>query len=183
MEWEVGSPVRLAMTKWGDRPHWELDALWLGRDEHGDWLGIPTGTPMSRPGAHIRNPVDQVGLVPSADAPEAERGWLATFHAPGGPRVSLYVDIATPPFWDGAVVRAVDLDLDVVRGIDGRVWVEDEDEFAEHRVEYDYPDEIADGAVASCDRVEAAVRSARPPYDGSHDAWLRLLTELTTPGS
>jgi hypothetical protein len=167
------------MTKWGDRPHWEFDALWLGSDEHGDWVGIPTGTPMSRPGAHVRNQVDQVGLIPPPDAPEAARGWLATFHAPGGPRVSVYVDITSPPLWDGPVLRAVDLDLDVVRGVDGRVWLEDEDEFAEHRVEYGYPDDLAEAAVASCDRVEALVRRAGTPYDGAHEPWLRVLTALT----
>ena len=32
------------MSKWGDRPHWEFDALFLGSDRHGDWLGIPVGT-------------------------------------------------------------------------------------------------------------------------------------------
>ena len=42
---------------------------------------------------------------------------LATFHAPGG-LVEVYVDMTTPAEWDGAVLRAVDLDLDVVRGAD-----------------------------------------------------------------
>ncbi|WP_180935649.1 DUF402 domain-containing protein [Nocardioides ungokensis] len=37
------------------------------------------------------------------------------------------------------MLRAVDLDLDVVRGRTGRVWIDDEDEFAEHRVRFGYP--------------------------------------------
>ncbi|MGW3644493.1 DUF402 domain-containing protein, partial [Streptomyces sp. NPDC005143] len=41
---------------------------------------------------------------------------------------------------DGIVVRMVDLDLDVVRPRGGEAHVEDEDEFAEHRVRYGYPD-------------------------------------------
>ena len=175
-----GDPVRLEMTKWGDRPHWEFDALWLGSDEHGDWVGIPAGTPMSRPGAHVRIQVDQVGLIPPPDAPAAARGWLATFHAPGGPRVSVYVDITTPPLWDGPVLRAVDLDLDVVRGVDGRVWLDDEDEFAEHRVELGYPRRPGRGrrrprATGSRHSCVVPVR----PYDGAHEPWLRVLTALT----
>ena len=35
-----GDAVRVVMTKWGDRPHWEFDATYLGSDEHGDWIGI-----------------------------------------------------------------------------------------------------------------------------------------------
>ncbi len=134
---------------------------------------------MVRPGADIRSPVDQVGLVPPADAPDTERGWLATFHAPGGPRVTLYIDITTPPIWDGPVLRAVDLDLDVVRGLDGRVWIEDEDEFADHRVELGYPDEVASAAEKSCSRVHAAVLRADAPYDGSHEPWLAAVARLS----
>ncbi|GAB6983485.1 DUF402 domain-containing protein [Nocardioides pyridinolyticus] len=172
------APVRVVMSKWGGRPHWEFDATYLGRDPHGDWLGISAGTEMDRPGAHYVCPTNQVGLVPPP-GPDAERGWLATFHDVGGP-VRIYVDITTPPVWDGDVVRAVDLDLDVVRGWgrfpgQGRVWVDDEDEFAEHRVAFGYPDDVAAAALASCERVLALVHDEAAPYDGSAMAWLARL--------
>ena len=69
------SPVRVVMSKWGDRPHWEFDAVFLGSDEHGDWCGIPAGTHMSRPGAEYVAPVAQVGLSPAEDAVGGR--WLA----------------------------------------------------------------------------------------------------------
>ena len=168
-----GDTVRVAMTKWGGRPHWEFDAVLLGTDEHGDWLGIPGGTHMSRPGAEYVAPVAQVGLVPPP-GPDDDRGWLATFHDKGGP-VQVYVDMTTPPVWDGAVLRAVDLDLDVVRGATGRVWVDDEDEFAAHRIAYAYPDDVTRLAMSSCDRVQADVTAGRAPYDGTANAWLERL--------
>ena len=133
-----GDAVRCEITKWGDQPHWVYPGVYLGTDDHGDWIGFPEGTYFFRPGAEYVAPYDQVGLIPHADL--AERGWMAAFHAAGGP-VQVYVDIATPPVWDGSVLRSVDLDLDVVRGANGRVWVDDEDEFAQHRVEYSYPDD------------------------------------------
>jgi len=176
----LGDPVRIEMTKWGDRPHWRIPGRWLGSDEHGDWIGIPRGTPMSRPGMHVVSQNDQVGLVPPPGAPEPERWWVATFHGPGGAMpVSVYVDIATPPVWEGNALRTVDLDLDVVRNHDGEVWVDDEDEFAEHRVALGYPDEIASGAERSCALVRARVAAGRPPYDGSHEPWLATLERLT----
>jgi len=164
------------MSKWGDHPHWEFEGRFLGTDEHGDWIGIPGGTPFSRPGADYTAPVDQVGLVP-APGPEEDRGWLATFHGAGGP-VRVYVDMTTPPVWDGPVLRAVDLDLDVVQGPTGRVWVDDEDEFAEHRVRYGYPEEIARLAMRSCDRVRAAVTAGLAPYDGTSAGWFERLASL-----
>ena len=48
---QPGDAVRMVMTKWGDHPHWEFDGVLLGSDEHGDWVGIPGGTHMARPGA------------------------------------------------------------------------------------------------------------------------------------
>ena len=179
MEFELGDPVRIEMEKWGDRPHWQFDAIWLGSDEHGDWAGFPSGTPMSRPGYALVSGNDQVGLLPRTDLPADERGWVATFHGAPHRRVLVYVDIATPPVWDGSTLRTVDLDLDVVRDDTGEVWVDDEDEFAEHRVELGYPDQVVSGATRSCERVRSAVAGRVAPYDGSHEPWLEALRALT----
>jgi hypothetical protein len=170
---DPGDTVRVVMSKYGGRPHWELDGTYLGSDEHGDWIGAPAGTLNARPGARFVSEVDAVTLVPRepAGSPEALAAHLATFHAPGI-WCRVYVDITTPGTWDGHRLCAVDLDLDVVRGSTGRVWVDDEDEFAEHRVSLGYPDDLADAALASCARVHAAVRECRPPYDGAADRWL-----------
>ena len=169
-----GDPVRLVLTKWGDRPHWEFDAVLLGSDGHGDWIGIPAGSRMARPGMQLVSEWDQVGLVPAA-GPDAGRAWLATFHAEGNP-VRTYVDITTPPHWDGAVVRAADLDLDVIRAIDERgVYVDDEDEFAEHQRLFGYPPEIVELAEHSCALVHRAVLHGHPPFDGAAAEWLARL--------
>ncbi|GAA4698234.1 DUF402 domain-containing protein [Nocardioides conyzicola] len=169
-----GDPLRVVMTKWGGRPHWEFDCAFLGSDAHGDWLGIAAGTRMTRPGASYVAETNQLGLVPASGADDG-RGWLATFHDVGGP-LRVYVDITTPPVWDGSVVRAVDLDLDVICGPTGRVWIDDEDEFADHRVRFGYPDEVARAAVASCESVHAQVLAGRAPYDGdTAAAWLARL--------
>lgn len=159
------------MCKWGDRPHWEFDAVHLGADEHGTWLGLPRGTPLARPGAAFSTETDQVVLVPDA-------GWVATFHAPGY-AVATYVDITTVPVWDGAVLRCVDLDLDVIRSAEGDVWVDDEDEFAAHRVTYGYPDDVVAAAERGCAAVLDAVLHERAPYDGAAGGrWFARLAAL-----
>jgi hypothetical protein len=175
----LGDPVRIEMEKWGDRPHWQFDAVWLGSDEHGEWIGIPTGTPMSRPGMALVSRNHQVGLVPGPDLPEEERWWIGTFHGAPRSQVMVYVDIATPPRWDGGVLRTVDLDLDVIELVDGRVYIDDEDEFAEHQVQLGYPDHVIAAALRSCERVHATIAARLAPYDGSHEPWLAMLRELT----
>lgn len=162
----------MQMRKWRDRPHWEFDAAWLGADAHGSWLGVPRGTWLSRPGAGFHALADQVVLVPH------DAWWMATFYSPYDAQrpVDVYVDIATPATWDGDVVTSVDLDLDVIRGATGRTWVDDEDEFAEHRVTLDYPEDLVAGALEVCPHVLDAVESAAAPFDGTALRWLAKLT-------
>jgi len=171
-----GDAVRLEMTKWGDTPHWEMDGVYLGHDAAGDWLGFPRGTHMSRPGLSLTTENDQVGLVP-APGTAVGRAWLATFHGPGG-IVWTYVDMTTIPEWEGRTVRAVDLDLDVIEALDHSVYVDDQDEFDEHRVELGYPREVVDLAMVTRDLVLTAVRDKIPPFDGSAAPWFSVLTAL-----
>ncbi len=174
------------MSKWGDRPHWEFLALMLGQDDFGDWLGIEAGTHFVRPGATYTNPVPQVVLVPRRRllGPAAGRaGWVATFHdvhappLPGlGVPMDLYVDLTDPPRFAGDRLEACDLDLDVVRGVSGRVWVDDEDEFAERRAAWGYPEALVADVVRLCDEVHEAVRLGRAPFDrAAADRWLAEL--------
>lgn len=186
---EPGTQIRCEMTKWGERPHWQFEGTFLGEDEHGQWLGFPVGTHNRRPGLELVSEAACVTLVP-------EGGWrLPTFHAPGI-WCDLYVDISTPAVWDGGVLRAVDLDLDVIRLADplpagvrnriteaghgpGEVMVDDEDEFAEHQIAFGYPADVIEAAQASCDEVLAAVRAGEAPYDGTHQRWFDELSRLT----
>ena len=176
-----GTRVRCEMTKWGGHQHWEYDGVVLGEDRHGLWIGFAGGTTYTRPDHLFVGERDHVGVVPPGGA------WhLATFYAEeghqwpslGGSGVEVYVDMTTPAEWDGLTLRAVDLDLDVVRGFNGRVIVDDEDEFAEHQVAYGYPEHVIAGARASCEAVLAAVRGGHAPYDGSAQRWLEALRGL-----
>jgi uncharacterized protein len=173
--------VRVVFRKWGDRPHWEYDAELLGEDRHGCWLGARAGTRLSRPGVGFDTPQHFVTLLPRGAA------FVATFYAdgpqpPGQDWVEVYVDVTTPPVWSppdatGLRVSMVDLDLDVLRGRSGRVWVDDEDEFADHRVRFGYPAETVRLACESCRAVEAAVAGGEPPFDGPVAArWLSRMT-------
>ena len=166
-------PVRIEMSKWGGRPHWSFDGLLLGSDTWGEWVGVPAGTLHERPGARFVSEVDTVTLVPT-------EGWYAaTLHAPGI-WASVYVDVATPPAWDGAVLRSVDLDLDVVRTSEGEVYVDDQDEFDEHRLTLGYPDEVQAAALDWCARVHEQVRAGAAPYDGHAERWLSALRAAST---
>lgn len=164
-------PVRVETRKWPDSPHWEFEGLLLGADAHGTWIGVPQGTLLASPARAFHAAADHVTLAPHAG------WWMGTFYGADLQRpFDVYVDISTEPVWHGdGLVRAIDLDLDVIRGTTGRVWVDDEDEFAAHRVELGYPDAVAAAAIGSCEAVLDAVRRGAPPFDGTAGEWLARL--------
>jgi len=168
-------PVRVEMRKWPDSPHWEFDSDFLGSDAHGHWLGLRRGTVMTRPRRRLVVAEDNVTVVPRSD------WWVASYYGVGDPGrpFDTYVDVTTTAQWVGADrVRMIDLDLDVIKGPSGRVFVDDEDEFAEHRISLGYPEPVVRAALATCERMLAAVRAGSPPFDDATSAgWLARFRE------
>lgn len=163
--------VRVVYTKYDGSLHWNHPALRLGEDEHGVWLGCPTGTAMRR---GSESPVvfghPFVLLIPR------DSWWTACFNAEPN-KTEIYCDITTVPRWpDAGTVTMVDLDLDVIRRRSGRIFLDDEDEFAEHQVRYGYPADVIDSARRSADRLMTAVTSRAEPFADAHRDWIKRLS-------
>lgn len=174
MRFEIGHEVSVVTQKWGGHPHWHYPALYLGSDEHGDWLGFPIGTTYARPGRSFVADFASVGLVPSHDAAH-----LVAFNRPSDVvTAEIYIDMATPAEWSGDTVRSIDLDLDVVLTRDGRVELLDVDDFEHHQVALGYPPEIIELAESSAARVHAALVARDAPYDGTAEQWFSALAAL-----
>ncbi|WP_405524356.1 DUF402 domain-containing protein [Streptomyces canus] len=128
--------VLVSVRKYDGRLHWHHPMARLGEDEHGVWLGAQVGTVYSK---------GEVGPVYTTAEPRVmlfprDAWWTVLFQAaPAG--LEVYCDVTTPSEWPNhAEVTMVDLDLDVCRiRATGSVFVDDEDEFARHRVQYGYP--------------------------------------------
>jgi hypothetical protein len=103
--------------------------------------------------------------------------WTACFNADNN--LEIYVDVTTRPTLDDDTVRAVVLDLDVVRWRDGRVEVLDEDEFAEHQVQLGYPAELIRAARQTCDWLVEAVTSRTEPFGQAGADWLARARQRT----
>ena len=172
---EPGHPISVAMFKWGDKPHWHWDGVYLGADEHGEWLGYPVGTAYARPGLRFATDFDGIGLVPHRDAAH-----FVAFNRPTDQvRSEIYVDMTTPPEWVDTTVRCIDLDLDVVRRWTGETQIIDQDEFEQHQIEFGYPPEIITMTEESAERVYEAVKSENAPYDlATRERWFEVLASL-----
>jgi protein associated with RNAse G/E len=66
----------------------------------------------------------------------------------------------------------VDMDLDVIQSAVRGVFVDDEDEFEEHRVSMGYPQELVEAVRTECTRLFDAVRDGRGPFGGAADEWM-----------
>lgn len=168
-----GEPVAIRFSKWDGGPHWRYDGSYLGRDEHGHWVAVPVGAPITRPGRSFDNEHHSVVCVPR------QSGHVLTTNADPH-KVRHYVDITTVPLWsrvDGvATVSMVDLDLDVVERRNGRIYVDDEDEFADHQVEFAYPPELVTSAEAEARRMLVLVETQAEPFATVAEAWLHRPT-------
>ncbi|MER5479571.1 DUF402 domain-containing protein [Streptomyces sp. NPDC002734] len=164
--------VLVSVRKFDGRLHWHHPMVRLGEDEHGVWLGAPVGTVYSKGG---------VGPVYATEEPRVmlfPRGawWTALFQAAPA-HLDVYCDVTTPSVWPStSEVTMVDLDLDVCRvRATGAVFVDDEEEFARHRVRYGYPLDVVAQATAAAEWLGAALRDGTGPFGGGYRAWLDML--------
>jgi uncharacterized protein len=51
------------------------------------------------------------------------------------------------------------------------VFIDDEDEFAEHRVSMDYPATLVETLEACADQLYQAVEAQQAPFDGTDVEW------------
>lgn len=165
----VGEPVSLRMRKWDGSPHRQTMMVYLGADEYGRWLSIPTGVEVRQPGSSTIGRAAHVMLIPH------DGFFLAHFNAPTSEN-AIYADVTTAPEFgrdaNGWVVAVADMDLDVVRRADGQTWIEDEDEFAEHAVSYGYPADVSATTRTTADALLAAVREESEPFGTTWRRWI-----------
>lgn len=157
--------IQIAYRKYDGTLHWHHPGTYLGEDDHGRWVAVPGGT-VARRGAEppVTWETTAVMLFPR------DAWWTASFNAPPH-RAELYVDVTTVPEWRDGEVTMVDLDLDVIRMRDGRLILDDEDEFAEHRVRFGYPPDLVARAEETARWLMAAVREGRGAFGGAHTPW------------
>lgn len=161
--------MRVEFTKWDGRLHWHFDLDPLGEDEHGLWLA-------GRPGCRLQRGAEPPQLEVHGFAclvPHQGR-WIAYFNASQDPEI--YIDVTDEPIRGDGFVGAIDLDLDVLRWRDGRVTIDDEDEFAEHQVRFGYPAEVITATEMTAHTLVDRVTSRTEPFDRAAERWLALVT-------
>ena len=151
--------MEFATEKWGGIPHYRGEVELLGEDEFGMWLwGAKGRTILRGEEPAFVAATDTVFLVPR-DAWWSSTWWLEH------PEVELYVNIGTVAVIEPDRIVSTDLDLDVIRLLDGTCDVLDLDEFVEHQVRYGYPQDVIDQAVAATAQVVDLVTRRAPPFD------------------
>jgi hypothetical protein len=173
----AGAPVHVDYRKWTNglrsqsEEHWQSDLFYLGADDHGSWLAMPTGTRQAKPSFGFDLGYPHVKLI-------TEDGWSADICRPPDDRrlPVVYSDMINIQQWtrvDGGFhVTMIDLDLDVITWNDGSIMIDDEDEFADHQVSRSYPESAIVLAKAACADVHGRLQRGDEPFGSVASRWL-----------
>lgn len=171
---ELGARLVFRWRKWDGTPHWEHDCVYLGSDAWGDWVGQPAGWGSARPGKTFTAENGNVTLIP----PSGDFALTVNRNHPS--KVRVYVDLAWDVKWNGVTPEGIDMDLDVVRCEDERgVYIDDRDEWDDHRVRLGYPPRIVAHLEELAIDLERRVIHRQPPFDeATAEGWLDRLDAL-----
>jgi hypothetical protein len=132
-------------------------------------LFVPEGTPLSSYRGAGRIGVPFTALFwPGSDR------WFNVYHnhrATDRHSIETYVNVSLPAQFDGETLRWVDMDLDVVVLTGERVELWDEDEFAEHRQRFGYPEDVATRAQEAAYEVMRLASMGEAPLDRVTHIW------------
>ncbi len=158
--------VRVVYSKYDGSAHRDYPARRLNEDDVGIWVGVPRGTVSVYHGRPSVEQIPFVLLIPH------HAWWTGMFNPP--PRTSeVYCDITTPARWEGDTVHIIDLDLDVVRRRATQVVeLRDEDEFAQHREQFGYPDDLVAEALAAAEKLMVTLDDGSEPFATHYRKWL-----------
>ena len=163
----------------------------LGKDRHGVWLYTPVGSLFRGSDGETTGECEvgqgnRDGGLPVVSLVPVDGWWFATWYGNNAdPWIS--VDVCTPATLVDGEWTYVDLELDPHRSQDGRVWIDDEDEFLDAcNAGTIAPDEQV-AARAAADEIERRLRALEEPFANAGWQWLRQgmamqllpLTELT----
>ncbi|WP_286161031.1 DUF402 domain-containing protein [Arthrobacter sp. MYb213] len=173
-----GSLIVSRAWKYDGTPHWVVPGFYLGSDEHGHWLHQPAGSLVARPGTAHLALTDALCLIPHHGF------WVATLYSDPADDFDVYIDLATSIGWHqlrrgGWEVNSVDMDLDVIRSRTRGTFLDDEDEFEEHSLKMNYPEELQRQMRETSASLIAKVAENLPPFTDSHrQIWLAKVAEL-----
>lgn len=166
----VGELVVARAWKYDGGAHWVVQGEYVGADSHGHWIYQPSRTLVARPSLAFIADGDAMCLIPH------EGSWVATFYDEQYPRdFRVYVDMSTEIGWlrmrHGWEVNSVDMDLDVIRSIKHGVFIDDEDEFDEHIVKFEYPAALTAEMRETAQQVYQQVRDGIEPFGTVATTW------------
>jgi len=169
---EPGTRLLFRWRKWHGGPHWVHECVYLGSDRWGDWFGQLPGWDSSRPGRTFAPQHPNVTLLPPS-------GDYAYTRNAEPHHTRIYIDIAWDLRWQDGEPTGIDMDLDVVERTGTGVYIDDRDEWDEHRVAYDYPPDVVTTLEALTLDLERRVIAREAPFDdATADTWLARLAAL-----
>lgn len=167
---QCGDMVVARAWKYDGQAHWVVPGRYLGHDEHGHWIYQPAGSLVSRPGHGHWAQTDALCLIPRSGY------WVGTLYDDPLEDYRIYLDLAAQIGWrelarGGWEVNSIDMDLDVIESRSRGVFLDDEDEFAQHTESMHYPKHLVSALRNQATFLLSMVGQGQPPFDQTMNNW------------
>ncbi|MEP7289021.1 MAG: DUF402 domain-containing protein [Chloroflexota bacterium] len=158
LSWQIWQIMSL---KYDHRPHYTWPATLIEDNDERLFLSSVVGGIL----VHHTRGFEEAQTLPS-DLTFWRNRWYNVFTNYDENRLlrNFYCNVTMPLFLQANTINYVDLDLDVRVYPDGSYTLLDEDEFAEHTVQYNYPDWVQRRAYEAVDEIVALAKAGEGPF-------------------
>jgi uncharacterized protein len=152
---------QIAALKYDRRPHYTWPATFVEDDGNRLFLKTVVGGML----VHYSRGFEEPQANPS-DLTFWRDRWYNVFtnYDPLGYLRNFYCNVAMPLSLQGNTISYIDLDLDVRVYPDGSYKVLDEDEFAQHTIDFNYPKSLQERALQAVNEIITLAKSGAGPF-------------------
>lgn len=166
--------IKVKVFKYGGTIHYEWESLLIEDTE--DYV-LVYGLPGRSLVHHTKEKVYQYDSYSIEYFPKNE--WFTVnidIYRNGN--IEYYCNICMPPEFSNKEIKFIDLDIDIVRSIEGKWSVVDEDEYEVNSEKFKYPSTLKENVSQALDEILKKIEGKHFPFDGFFEKYIKdLLSE------
>lgn len=167
----MSETIKVKVYKYGGTIHYEWESLLIeNTEDHVLVYGVPGRSLVH----HTKEKVYQFNTYSIEYFPKNQ--WYTVnidIHKHGD--IEYYCNICMPPEFSNQEIKFTDLDIDVIRNIEGKWSVVDEDEYEINSEKFKYPLNLKENVSRALDDILNKIEDKHFPFDGFFEKYIKKL--------